>query len=333
MVKYKGVYKRSLKGLKIVILTGMIALFLSSCLYVDFRESDNLKNINAKNTVEYPIPQTAMHKHIVDFFAEDNGKEKKCVVFGLDGVRSDSIAELDVNELIEREELNFYFSFTGGIDKEQKTLSSPGWATLFTGEWQDVHQIVSNATPAKNPAAESFLKKVHEMGKGYKVASLVNWHTINRALLSDEGELYDYKKAQEKDKNGFKNEFKDGYLKYYGVEDWKVKDRELTDKAIELFTDGGEEADLVFIAWDLPDGAGHSHGFSPLVQEYLDSIQVCLDDADEILDTIKARDNYSKEDWLIIYCTDHGGFGFGHGGQTDGERMIWLMSNKELSKK
>jgi len=46
---------------------------------------------------------------------------------------------------------------------------------------------------------------------------------------------------------------------------------------------------------------------------------------------LQARENYETEDWLILVSTDHGGIGFGHGGNTiDEERIFMIASGKNV---
>lgn len=48
-----------------------------------------------------------------------------------------------------------------------------------------------------------------------------------------------------------------------------------------------------------------------------------------VWEAIQYREKHHKEDWLIIVTTDHGREydGYGHGGQSDRERRIWIATN------
>src|SRR5262249_26946174 len=83
-------------------------------------------------------------------------------------------------------------------------------------------------------------------------------------------------------------------------------------KAVELLKDGNP--DVLFIHFDNVDGVGHRKGFSPKVAEYLQAIEEVDAHVGRILDALRGRKTYAREDWLVIVCTDHGGKGLGHGG-------------------
>ncbi|MBA4150369.1 MAG: alkaline phosphatase family protein [Verrucomicrobia bacterium] len=68
----------------------------------------------------------------------------------------------------------------------------------------------------------------------------------------------------------------------------------------------------MFIYFHQVDATGHTLGFSPDRPEYIRAIQNVDSHIGTVLNALKSRVNYAKEDWLIIVCTDHGGFGTTH---------------------
>ena len=65
---------------------------------------------------------------------------------------------------------------------------------------------------------------------------------------------------------------------------------------------------IFFVAYDDPDYAGHVHGFSPDVPEYVDAVMLADDRFAELLDILDER-ILRGEDWLVIVTSDHGGGG------------------------
>ena len=64
---------------------------------------------------------------------------------------------------------------------------------------------------------------------------------------------------------------------------------------------------------DALDGAGHGYGFYPHTPEYLQQGAVVMKRLSALLAAIKARPTFADEDWLIVLCSDHGGFLKSHG--------------------
>ncbi|MDR2755985.1 MAG: alkaline phosphatase family protein [Planctomycetaceae bacterium] len=90
----------------------------------------------------------------------------------------------------------------------------------------------------------------------------------------------------------------------------------------------GTDIDAILYFIDLPDHVGHSGGYCPPGQKHNEYI-ACIEEIDSwlgvILDTIKKRPNFVKEDWLIIVTSDHGGWVSGHGPMRSDNYTIPLM--------
>jgi len=95
--------------------------------------------------------------------------------------------------------------------------------------------------------------------------------------------------------------------------------------------------DFLFAYIQDADGAGHGTGFSLTSPAYINAIENNDAQVKAILKALKARPTYAQEEWLIVCSTDHGGLGFGHGGNSDQERHIWwfasapFLQNKTLT--
>lgn len=81
---------------------------------------------------------------------------------------------------------------------------------------------------------------------------------------------------------------------------------------------------------DAPDAGGHSKGFYPHSQSYLERVNAAMARFGNLLETIKARSSFADEEWLIILCSDHGGVGTRHnlsGGQCNTVPLLYCGKN------
>jgi len=83
---------------------------------------------------------------------------------------------------------------------------------------------------------------------------------------------------------------------------------------------------LSWIYLEYTDDMGHKFGDSP---EMTKAVELADKQIGELYSAIMKRKN---EDWLIIITTDHGRnaeTGKNHGGQTDRERITWIVTNQK----
>ena len=85
--------------------------------------------------------------------------------------------------------------------------------------------------------------------------------------------------------------------------------------------------DLSWVYLWYTDDAFHITGYSTFSEDYLKREDRMLR---QIWDAIKYREKNFDEEWLLIVTTDHGReeHGFNHGGQSAGERGVWMVSNR-----
>lgn len=95
----------------------------------------------------------------------------------------------------------------------------------------------------------------------------------------------------------------------------------------------GDDIDLLMIYNDGIDANGHGHGFSVTCSEYMSYIEEVDGMIGRILTAIKNRPNFENEDWLIVFNSDHGGFGRTHGivGSQNCYTVPIIVSSKEIS--
>jgi len=231
--------------------------------------------------------------------------QPKTLIVGLDGVQLSEYEKLGEASNLKR--LHYRKAFAGGIAgsaSEQQTISGPGWMTLLTGEWANKHGVTSNALNLRvSPDYPSLFKQLRRAMPNAYLASVVNRSPINTAFLLEDAQ--------------------DSNVRESGLSDELV-----TQRALDIL--GNTPADFTFIQLDDPDAAGHQHGFGPYYQQALRNADAQLG---RLLDEVAQRQQqYPREGWLVIVSTDHGrdASGVGHGGQSEGERTIFIASNKPL---
>src|SRR5690606_1341991 len=84
--------------------------------------------------------------------------------------------------------------------------------------------------------------------------------------------------------------------------------------------------DLSWMYLQYSDDMGHAYGNSPQMIEAVRKADVQIGRGWE---AIRYREKNFEEDWLIIVTPDHGrtSDGFGHGGHSQRERMIWIATS------
>ena len=278
-----------------------------------------------ENTWQEALPQTAVYDLIKAHFASPlpAGKtEKKAIVIGYDGCQVDTFRLLAtakksaINTLLQ-DGGHAIFTYAGGVnfpaENTQATSTAPGWCSMLTGQWADVHGVTDNDIPKSNDHL-TLLTTAVEDGTIGSSAFYVSWD----GHFNAEDSTYAPEKQYVEEK-GLPVHFVDA-----GGDDGTVANVLADISAADC-------SDFIFTILEYPDHTGHDTGFCPDNPEY---VQAFLD-ADAagagIIDAIEARPTYDAEDWLILITSDHGGFGTGHGLVTLQERMTFIVLNGELA--
>lgn len=281
----------------------------------------NVEAVGYENTIETAYPQTALYDIIKDHFEADlpeGKKEKKAVIIGYDGCRADILREKQengaVSYLLENGGSNA-LAFCGGVnypqENTQDTSTAPGWCSIITGEWANVHGITGNDI-TKTVEPKTLLTSLVEDGTIGSSSFITKW----------------------------KGHFSRNNATYLAEKDYCEKNKldvefELRSDNEDVHTGAMEEikitncSDFVFIIYEDTDSAGHDFGFSYNNPVYKDAFKTEDAYGYEVIKAIEARETYDSEDWLIIVTSDHGGVGAGHGGPSIQERMTFVVTNKE----
>lgn len=279
----------------------------------------NVEAVDAyTNTIETALPQTEVYDIISEHFAAPlaQGKTtKKAIVIGYDGCRADALSLMDdegkggISYLLSTGG-TVALSYCGGVNypmiNTQATSTAPGWCSMLTGEWADVHGISGNGIEKSNDTL-TLLTTLVEDGTVDSSSFYVSWD----GHFNNKGSTY----VREKEyiaENGLDVTFLDA------ADDAGTLENTLAD------VNTADCSDFIFLILEHPDHTGHDSGFCINNPAYAESFEVSEKDGMTIIDAIEARETYDEEDWLIVITSDHGGFNTGHGNLTIQERMTFV---------
>ena len=289
----------------------------------DTNFEENIDSLDMmQNTWQTAVPQTEIYDMISNHFASPlpEGKtEKKAIVIGYDGCRVDNFTLLKnaeksgINALLDNGG-KAVFSYAGGVnypaEPTQKTSTAPGWCSMLTGKWADVHKITENGHP-KEIEPKTLLLSLVEDGTVDKSAFYVSW----KGHFTKKKSTYINEKQYIED-----NKINSVFL--------RAKNDDGTKKNVLSDINSKDCSDFIFLTLEYTDHSGHGSGFSLENPKYVQGFRDADETGAEFIDAIKARENYDKEDWLIVITTDHGGYLKEHGGPTIQERITFIVSNK-----
>ena len=224
----------------------------------------------------------------------------KVLIIGIDGVRGDvaNIVSSEDNSafgIMQQEGAWTYSSDVGPI-----SVSGPSWSSMLTGVWCDRHGVFDNGfANHKLDSNPDIFELIEAHDPSLETTSLVYWEPIDSTIIGR-----DIADTQERFE----------------------EDEDLHARAVEILQDDSS-LDVLFVAYDDPDYAGHRHGFSPLSEEYVDAVKLADQRAFELLEILDDRDPF--EEWLVIITSDHGGggsFEFSHSPSTEIDRTTLMMA-------
>lgn len=282
---------------------------------------ENIGSIEAyTNTIETATPQTEVYNIIKNHFDSPlaEGKtEKKAIVIGYDGCRADALSMLDSDSqggiaYLLSTGASAELAYCGGVNypyiNTQDTSTAPGWCSILTGVWADVHGIEGNGIEKSNDTL-TLLTTLVEDKTVDSSAFYVSWN----GHFNGEDTTYIREKNYVEEKE-------------LDVTFLDADDDEGTVKNVVTDLNGTDCSDFIFLTLEHTDHAGHDTGFSINNPDYIKAFEDIEADGREIIDAIEARESYATEDWLIIITTDHGGYNAEHGMLTLQERMTFIVA-------
>ena len=307
------------------IIAGALALFFTR-YHKDEKDTEelfrqNVASVGYENTIETAYPTTDVYNIINEYFESElpEGKtEKKVAIIGYDGCRADVLTEKQddgaINYLLQKGS-SINLTYCGGVnfpaENTQATSTAPGWCSMLTGVWSDVHGINSNGE-IKAVEPKMLMTTLIEENVIDNAAFITKW----KGHFTDEDSTYKDEKAY-CEENNIDIDF-----------NLRKNKTDIHTGAIEEVT-SADCADFVFIIYENTDSAGHNFGFSFNNPVYKNEFNKEDNYGYEVIKAIEARETYDTEDWLIIVTSDHGGIDTGHGGPSIQERMTFVVMNKD----
>jgi len=230
----------------------------------------------------------------------DGISQAKILFLALDGVRYDKLLEANtphLDALAAHGQLGPSYIQDSAI---APTLSGPGHTTMLTGVWADKHRVTDN-TFGGNAIADypDFLTRVKEADPGFSTYSTLDWAPLNQHLIG----------------------WPDVKLQQTGPTE-EATDQQSTDDTVKALTN--RNPDVVYVYFHAVDEAGHVYGHTS--PEYVAAIEFVDERIGELVAAVRSRPSYDDEDWLVLATTDHGMNGRSHGGDSPGEREIWILA-------
>ena len=281
----------------------------------------NVESVGYTNTIETAIPQTELYDVINSHFNSElpDGKtEKKAIVLGYDGCRADVLKYTQKNSAINKlldDGAELKLSYCGGVNYPEKntqdTSTAPGWCSILTGQWADVHGITGNGIP-KSLDTKTIMTTLTEN----KVIDSASFITRWKGHFENDDSTYINEKAYCEENN-------------LNVSFNRCKN----DEESHVFTLNEVKkdacSDFIFVIYEHTDATGHDYGFTINNPKYREAFAQEDTYALEVIEAIEKRETYDTEDWLIIITSDHGGIGTDHGNDSIQERMTFIVANKD----
>jgi len=253
---------------------------------------------------EYQNPEPRFEEYEQE---ENKTVKRKVLIISIDGLVGQELKKnvpATISELMKTGK----YSFDALTDV--KTSDASSWATMMTGYSSNRHHIDNeNFLPSANsddPHGEvnfvpSFIYRLEDREPSTRTSIVVQDEGLGNVLLMDA------------DDNILSN-----------------SDESVKSQAVSLLE--RVSPDLLVVQFKDVLKAGKEEGFSMDESKY--SAAVLQVDAyiGEIIKTLKSKESYVYEDWLIIINSSHGGLGTTYGGESFQERNIFtLYSQKDFT--
>ncbi|UII32771.1 alkaline phosphatase family protein [Fulvivirga ulvae] len=255
--------------------------------------------------------------------------QKKAVFIILDGIPADVIESVETPALDEISKAGGYTrAYTGGRAgdfSETPTISAVGYNSLLTGTWANKHNVWGNGIKDPNYHYWNIFRIARHKDPSLKTAIFSTW-LDNRTKLIGEGldEAGNIKMDYafdgfEHDQKNFPHTRDRRYI--FDIDEHVSKE---AGRYIQA-----EGPDLSWVYLEFTDDMGHKYGDS---DEMYEAVRKADTQVKRIWDALKYREAHFSEDWMIVITTDHGRedkTGKGHGGQSERERTIWMVTNSD----
>ncbi|MDQ8161326.1 MAG: alkaline phosphatase family protein [Gemmatimonadota bacterium] len=252
---------------------------------------------------------------------------RKAVFILLDGIPADVIEQVDTPMLDEIAAAGGYARASVGGQQggrtETPTISAPGYMSLLTGTWANKHNVWNNNNQSPNYAYWNVFRIVESVDPSRTTALFSTW-LDNRTVLVGEGRpgagdfrLDHTADGFERDTVAFPHDRASRYIQ-------AIDERVATDAAQYIAANG---PDLSWVYLQHTDDVAHANGDS---EAFHTAVRQADARVGRIWAAVKQRQALG-EHWMIVVTTDHGRdarTGRGHGGQSERERITWIVTNQ-----
>jgi len=262
---------------------------------------------------------------LLSFSACTPDRVPKAIFIIVDGIPADVLERVSTPHL---DSIGSYTrAWVGGEaagETETPTISAVSYNSLITGTWANKHNVWGNEIKAPDYRYWDIFRIARNHDSAQKTAIFSTWLHNRTKLVGDGipgagGKKIDYAfDGFELDEERFPHDEQKHYLRDID---------ELVSKEAARYLEA-EGPDLSWVYLEFTDAVGHQYGDSP---EQAAAVELMDKQVGRIWQAIRQRRQQSPgEDWLIVVTTDHGRTaddGKGHGGQSERERTIWIVSN------
>lgn len=254
-------------------------------------------------------------------------QQKKIVFIILDGIPASELERVDTPNLDEISQIGGYArAFTGGKKEgysQTPTISAVGYNSLVTGTWANKHNVWGNGIENPNYNYWTIFRFLKEARSDAKTAVFSTWQDNRTKLLGENLPETNYLKLD----RSFDGLELDTLTYPHDGDHFYIRDidKKVAQEAADYLRLEGP--DLTWVYLQFTDDMGHKFGKS---SEMDVAIRLADAQVEKIWEAVQHRQKEFGEDWLVWITTDHGRKepdGKDHGGQSDAEREIWMITN------
>ena len=257
---------------------------------------------------------------LVAFVAGGCDKDPKAIFVIVDGVPPDVLESVPTPNLDaiagKHGYTKAYVGGTPGTESESPTVSGVSYNSLLTGTWSNKNNVWDNQIGEPDYDYWDIFRIAKSHDASLHTAIFSTW-TDNRTKLLGDG--LEAAGGYKLDMERFPHDEKADYIRDI--------DELVTDEAATYIKNNGPDLSWVYLQYT--DDVAHFFGDGP---EMAAAVQRMDDQIGRIWQAIRHRQLTTNEDWMIVVTTDHGRdaeTGKHHGGQTERERTIWIVTNSD----
>lgn len=254
-------------------------------------------------------------------------EKKKALFVIVDGISAEQLRKVATPNLDAISKVGgFTKAYVGGEKKsysQTPTISAVGYNSLLTGTWVNKHNVWDNNIKDPNYHYWTIFRFFQEAYPAKRTAIFSTW-LDNRTKLIGTGLPQTNHLRMHYSFDGFELDTINFPHDKEAEHIHKI-DEKVVDEAARYISD--EAPDLSWVYLEYTDDMGHKYGNH---ERFYKAIGYMDAQMGKLWKAIQYREKNFGEDWQIFITTDHGRGepeGKNHGGQSDGERNTWIVTN------